>query len=306
LEKLKNSKLLVVIKWLWMGAVFAAVVYYIITNFPRVQEYFQTIHWLRFVISFLLLLSAKLLVIEGSRVSVQSEGISLSYWKFLSIFSLTALGKYLPGGMWHLLGRYGAYRSEKIDNNHSLRAMLAENIWIITSAFIAGVAALLLLNRDVLLANNINLTAAQAFLITFGLVLAWVIGLLITQRYVQSSHTLQPLSILRVMAVYFPAWLLFSLSYGWLFPTVDLSTLKLAVGAFPMSWFIGSVSIFAPAGIGVRELALTVFYAATEYASLALILASVHRVLWVLAELTLGLVTISVDTLRKKSGKQNI
>jgi glycosyltransferase 2 family protein len=306
LEKLKNSKLLVVIKWLWMGAVLTAVIYYIITNFPRVEDYFRTIHWLRFVMSFLLLLSAKLLIIEGSRISVKAEGISLPFWKFLSIFSLTALGKYLPGGMWHLLGRYGAYRSEKIDNNHSLRAMVAENIWINTSAFVGGVTALLLLNRGVLLANDINLTAMQAFLLTIPLVVTWVIGMLLTQRYVQSSHTLKPQSLLRVMAVYFPAWLLFSLSYGWLFPIVDLATLKLAVGAFPLSWFIGSVSIFAPAGIGVRELALTVFYAATEYASLALILASVHRVLWVLAELILGLATISVDTLKKKSGNHNI
>jgi glycosyltransferase 2 family protein len=306
LEKLKNSKLLVVIKWLWVGAVFAAVISYVTTNFYQVKDYFQTIHWLRFVASYGLLLSAKLLLIEGSRASVQSEGIWLPFWKFLSIFSLTSLGKYLPGGMWHLVGRYGAYRGEKIDNNHSLRAMVAENIWINTSALVVGLVALLLLNREVLLAYNINLIVTQAFLIAIGLAVAWVIGMLITQRYVQSPRKLQPLPLLRVMVVYFSAWILFSLSYGWLFPTVDLSTLKLAMGAFPLSWFIGTVIIFAPAGIGVRELALTVFYNATEYASLALILASVHRVLWVLAELTLGLVTISVDTLKKKSGNQNI
>ena len=300
MEKLKNSKLLAVIKWVWIAAVFVAVVVYTVTNFSKVEAYFATIHWTRFFFAMLLVLAGKILTMAGARLSVTSGGSEISFWKFFSIFSLTQLGKYLPGGIWHFVGRFGTYRSEEMDTKKSLRAMIAENAWLISSAFLVGLIFLLLFNRSALVEYGIPLNQNQALLIILAMLVAWCIGLLVVQRYGQSLEDLSPRLILKVALIYLPAWLCFGLSYGLLFPAMDSFLMGIAIGGFALSWSVGYVAVFAPGGIGVRELALTFFFTGTAYAAVSPVLASVHRILWVLAELLMGLVVVVAEALRKQ------
>lgn len=299
MEKLKNSKVLGIIKWVWIAAVFVAVVVYAINNFNQVETYFETIHWVRFLIAMLLIVVGKLLTMQGARLSVSSEGAKISFWKFFSLFSLTQLGKYLPGGIWHFVGRFGTYRSEEIDTKKSLRAMIAENAWLIGSAFVTGGIFFFSFNRGILLQYGISLTSTHSWFIVLGLLLLWVVGLVIVQRYVQSLEYLNARLILKVSGIYIPAWVIFGISYGLLFPEMDAAGLGLSIGGFALSWSIGYVAVFAPGGIGVRELALTFVFSGTAYAALSPVLATVHRVLWVLAELLLGLIVVVVDAIRK-------
>lgn len=299
MEKLKNSKVLGIIKWVWIVAVFVAVVIYAVNHFGQVEEYFRTIHWVRFLIAMLLIVLGKLFTMQGARLSVTSEGAYISFWKFFSIFSLTQLGKYLPGGIWHFVGRFGTYRTEEMDTKKSLRAMITENIWLIGSAFLTGIIFFLLFNREILQQYGVSLTQVQALLIIVVLLILWCVGLLIVQRYAQSLEKFDFGLILKVSAIYMMAWFCFGVSYGLLFPEMG-SALGLAIGGFALSWSIGYVVVFAPAGIGVRELALTFVFSGTAYAALSPVLASVHRILWVLGELSLGLVVVIYDALKKK------
>lgn len=300
MEKLKNSKILAVIKWVWIAAVFAAVVLYTVRNFNKVEAYFQTIHWSRFLFSTLLVMVGKVFTMLGARLSVTADGAHFPFWKFFSIFNLTQLGKYLPGGIWHFVGRFSTYRSEEIDTKKSLRAMIAENVWLISSAFLVGLVFLLLFNRAPLAQHGIVLTQTHAWMIILVLLVGWCAGLLLVQRFGQALPQLSPRLILKVAVIYLPAWLCFGFSYALLFPSMDSLTMGIAIGGFALSWSIGYLAVFAPGGIGVRELALTFFFTGTAFASLSPVLASVHRVLWVLGELTMGLIVVIMDALRKK------
>lgn len=300
MEKLKNSKILNVVKWVWIAAVFVAVVLYAINNYSKVEAYFLTIHWMRFLIAMLLIIAGKMLTMQGARLSVAAEGSYIPFWRFFSLFSLTQLGKYLPGGIWHFVGRFSTYRTEEMDTKKSLRAMITENIWLISSAFLVGLVFLFSFNRVVLEKIGFTVTQSQAQLIVVGLLLAWCFGLFLTQRYAQSLEHFEPRLILNVALIYLPAWLCFGVSYGLLFPEMNPTMMGLAIGGFALSWSIGYLAVFAPGGIGVRELALTMIFTGTAYATLSPVLASAHRILWVSAELFMGLVIVVVDALRKK------
>jgi uncharacterized membrane protein YbhN (UPF0104 family) len=164
-----------------------------------------------------------------------------------------------------------------------------------------GLVFLLSFNRTALEQAGISISQTQALLIVSGLLLAWCVGLFLTQRYAQSLEHFEPRLILKVALIYLPAWLCFGISYGLLFPEMNPTMMGLAIGGFALSWSIGYLAIFAPGGIGVRELALTVIFTGTAYATLSPVLASVHRILWVAAELFMGLVVVVVDALRKKN-----
>ena len=82
-------------------------------------------------------------------------------------------------------------------------------------------------------------------------------------------------------------WMAFGLSFWLVFPP-DAGYLAQVVGAFSLSWLAGYIAFFAPGGIGVREVLLAVLLGAFFAGGEVAIYASIHRLLWVLAEVFLG------------------
>ena len=82
-------------------------------------------------------------------------------------------------------------------------------------------------------------------------------------------------------------WLAFGLSFWLVFPP-DAGYLAQVIGAFSLSWLAGYVAFFAPGGIGVREVLLALLLGAFFKGGEVAIYASIHRLLWVLAEVFLG------------------
>ncbi|NSW54085.1 MAG: flippase-like domain-containing protein [Anaerolineae bacterium] len=300
MEKLKNSKLLAVIKWVWMALVLAAVVWYVSRNYGEVKDYFRQVHWLRFPLSMLLMVLAKAILAQVSRISVAYEGWQPGYWKMFSFYSLTQLGKYLPGGVWHFVGRFGAYKAENFDTKKSLKAIIAENVWLISSALVVGMCFLLVFNAEGLGGYGIHLPGHSRWAALAGIAAAWLAGMLLFQHFFVSAG-LKPLrQWLGLIGLLLLAWLLIGLSYACVFPEINARVAGLAIGGFSLSWSIGYLTIFAPGGIGVRELAITLLFSTTPYAGLSPILATVHRLVWVLTEVLLGVVCVSVDAILKK------
>mgnify|MGYP007090168503 CR=1 FL=1 len=63
----------------------------------------------------------------------------------------------------------------------------------------------------------------------------------------------------------------------------------LAIGAFSVSWAIGYSTVFAPGGIGIREIVLTALLGNFFPVQQIVTYAAVHRLLWTGAEVVLGL-----------------
>ncbi|MEE4194722.1 MAG: hypothetical protein V2J07_05965 [Anaerolineae bacterium] len=301
MERLKNSKWLEIIKWIWITAVFAAVTLYVVNNFAVVQSYFSEIHWSRFLVALVLIILGKQLAMFASRLTLEGERVKMNLWEFFSIYNLTQLGKYLPGGVWQYVGRYGTYRTKEMNAKSSLRAMLTEILWQISTAVLVGGIFLLSFNRGLLELIGLTLTRRVAVALMVGMILVWCAGMLVIQRYVQSLEFFDARLILRVAAYFLPAWVALGISFGMLFPNVDGQVLGIGIQGFTLSWAAGFAAFFTPGGLGVRELVMTALYSGTIYAAVVPVIASVHRVLWTLSELLVGLVIVIVQAFRKKT-----
>ena len=51
-----------------------------------------------------------------------------------TIFTVSQLGKYIPGSIWHFAARINAYKENALSNKKTAQVMLIENIWLVTGA----------------------------------------------------------------------------------------------------------------------------------------------------------------------------
>jgi hypothetical protein len=112
--------------------------FYFKEHFAETKIYLTTISWWRLALSLLFILIARLVLVKVAVWSVESEGWYFPYLEMLKIYAITQLAKYLPGGIWQYVGRYGFYRSKAMNNKQTIRGMITENIWLISSAAIVG------------------------------------------------------------------------------------------------------------------------------------------------------------------------
>jgi hypothetical protein len=121
--------------------------------------------------------------------SVNSEGWHPKYIETMGIYGLSSLGKYVPGGIWHFVGRFGIYKVNGLSGKASTRAMILENVWLLGSAFATGIIGVFLTRFD-LIAGLLNLPDYQWLAILFtALALGlWLVVLMIVHKTMR-RHT---------------------------------------------------------------------------------------------------------------------
>lgn len=274
-----TATLLRLLKWLWLVLVLGAVARYLWAHWDEVGPQLRTIALPRLGLALMLLIASKLLLVILSQRSVALAGHTVPYRRMFTINALSQLAKYLPGGIWHFVGRAGYYHTDGLPLRAVTQAMIVENLWLVFSAFMAGVSSLLLYY-----AGGWRLAVALAGLIAVWWAVLWLICL----RFSGERNWRGSLGTLGFQAL---IWGLVGASLWVVLPSLDgWRSGSLAIGAFCISWVIGYVALFAPGGIGVREAAMTALLAPALSAQDALLYAAIHRFLWVAAELTLGII----------------
>lgn len=231
-----------------------------------------------------LLLFAKLLYAWGVAACLSAGGSRLGIRSAFHAYSLSQIGKYIPGGVWHFLGRHQIYVDHGIDQARSLRLIGMETALLVGSATFLG--------------------AVLAFLPWFGegkdpddtlkLLLAGLAGLASTILATAVAwFIVRPKlgGLLRALGIFCLAWAAAGLSLAVLLPEAPV---MLSAPAYALSFAAGMVAVFAPAGIGVRE-AVFVFLAVPlvpAEAAAAAILA--HRALYVLGDLAMAAAALPV------------
>jgi hypothetical protein len=158
--------------------------------------------------------------------------------------------RYLPGGIWHTVGRMMDFYAVGIKPVQLTFFVVLENI------VAAGVAAVL---GGVSVGYFYSATlywGQVALLVVIGSVIGLVVTPVILKKRV-SAFVLSYCAYVRGMLFYVLVWLLYAVSFiGYLsvFPSVVEGIPLLAIGGvYLFSWAIGLVTFFAPQGIGVFE-----------------------------------------------------
>ena len=283
-----RRKLIDVLKWVWIIVVLLGAGWYFYRHYQEISQYLSTISITRLAFCFLLLLVGKLTLSEISRLSLKKINYSMPYHEALTITAVTQLGKYLPGGIWHFAGKFGFYKVKGISAKKTAQAMVIENLWLLSSAGVVGVAALLVSSKETVCQYLKFLCAPGiANAVAWAIPALWVAGLLVFEYifFGKQKINLGEFSSALVFLVFI--WLIYGLSFWLIFPPNGGHLLQV-VGAFSLSWLLGYVTVFAPGGIGVREVLLTVLLGAFFKSGEVAIYAAIHRLLWILAEVLLG------------------
>jgi hypothetical protein len=286
-----KSRLYRISRYLWLILVTGFVIVYWRQDLSQVSDRWREISWLQVTLSLASLLLGKLLLAESARWSLTTES-RFSLRQMFGLYSLSQLGKYLPGGVWHFFGRAALYQAEGVPAKAAARAILVENSWLLGSALFLGAVA----GWPQWIGAHVTSGGWDVSLWTAGGMIAiavlWLLVLLGAARAAGADLAGSHKALLKVAFCQAGVWFLLGLSFWSLLPhgqrTQD--TLPLAVSSFALGWAAGYLAPFAPAGLGVREAVIVTLLAPSVSLGDALLAVGFSRVVWTLTELVLGLV----------------
>jgi uncharacterized membrane protein YbhN (UPF0104 family) len=218
----------------------------------------------------------------------------IGFGRAARVWSLANLGRYVPGKIWSVTGL----------------VLLAQRAGVRGSAAAASAVAFqaLVLGTGVAVVAGATPHATSALRLAAGLVVALAsLGVLVwgpTARWVGRVMNAQaPLTPLPASAVGLSGALMFLgwLTYGfafWLFvhgllPEAQLP-IAAAVGAFTLSYILGTLALFAPGGIGVRELVMVSLLTPSLGSGGALAASVGSRVLLTITEAGAALISLAL------------
>ena len=289
-----SKKLVNFLKWLWVAVVLVGAVWYFYSHFQEISGYLSTLSISRILLSIFLLFIGKFLLSDITRLSLKKVDWVIPYSEALSITSITQLGKYLPGGIWHFAGKFGVYKVKGVTTKQTTQAMVYENIWLLSSATVVGLLMLLGSSGDAVCGYAKFLCDDRLRIaIIAGLPVVLVIGLYLFERLFFPGSKAHIPDFLLVLVEQVSIWVLFGISYWLVFPSQS-GFLMPIIGAFSLSWVAGYVAFFAPGGIGIREFLLTVILGGLFASQEVALYATVHRLIWVLVEIILGTISATL------------
>lgn len=286
-----KKKILGIVKWFWLALVLAAAGYYFYRNREQVVNLINQISTWRIVLSLVLLLVGKMFLVLLVQFSVNAEGWYPKYIETLGIYGLSSLGKYIPGGVWHFVGRYGVYKINGLSAKASTRALILENIWLLGSAVATGAIGVFLTRFD-LIARLLNIPDQQWLAILFTVIALslWLLILAVVHKILRRYTVVDLPNIFTVAGVGLLLWTFIGGGFFIMFHEMPLSSAPLFIGGYSVSWAVGYLAVFAPGGLGIREAVLALVFSNIAAVEMITVYAAMNRIIWVIAEVMFGLV----------------
>ena len=199
------------------------------------------------------------------------------HWKAVRVWTITLFAKYVPGSIWHYVGRVESLRALGIRRTATLRSMAFEaSVLVISALFLGGLAVLLSGGWSGDLPEGRPMWAVVGGLLVGGpLGVRWV------------THGRARL-VSEIAAIAMARWIVVGLGFYML--TASLTPLPspqlmwIAFGVFPLAWAAGFLAVMVPGGVGVREAVLVLFLTPILGPAEAAALSIIARLWWMLGE----------------------
>jgi hypothetical protein len=288
----KRNKVLQYLKWIWVVAIVIFISIFFYRNLPEAVDYLETIPFGFVVVSFACVTLAKLFIVYLALLSVNTGEWRPSFMSMFTIFTVSQLGKYIPGSIWHFAARINAYKENALSNKKTAQVMLIENIWLVTGAAAFGMLSLSIHNK---ISGDASLLFFQLpgwlwNLLPFLVIVFWIIGLFLLDRRFPAGNTGLTISrVFLLIMVQSGIWFFLGISYYFLFTNAGAQNFFLILGGYALSWIAGYVVVFAPGGIGVRESVQVFLFSSIASPQQIVIVSLMHRMVYTIIEVILGL-----------------
>jgi len=297
-------------------AAFYPLVRIFVTDWADIRIVLSNIRWDLLLLSMLLLFLVLPLMASISWISLRFLNIDLASRKVVSIYFISQLAKYLPGGIWAFPGRMVAYRAAGVEQSRSIASVFRE----VSALVLASVAvSLLIVFQDIPISKQVQwaliIGGAASILAILITQTAWfwrVLKALKVSKFSilagSSGENSEQLTSLKWLPGAFVAGLIFWLAMG--IPFLQLSravspqayTLSWVgtAAVFALAWTVGFVVFVAPAGLGVRESILSLLLSTILPVSQAVSIALLSRLAWIVIEAIWILISIWLSREKKR------
>jgi uncharacterized membrane protein YbhN (UPF0104 family) len=289
--KFDKKSLLNILKIVWVVAVVAGGIYYVVKNYALAIQYLSTINPIKLLICFLLIVVVRLLNVDLVQRSLFLVGWKPDFKLAFNFVSISQLGKYIPGGVWQFVARFTAYKENQISYKNMGKSFLVENLWMVIGSFLVSVFFLGISHpAEILVKYGIHLSDSLLLIIAVGSMVLFFASLIVIE-FVVKTDTRKP-SLKNVVPQFISQtflWIILGVSFFSLFSqTGTLNDLFFTIGAFGLSFLVGYVAIFAPGGIGVREYIAVVLFSLMFSSAEIGIYTIVHRLIYTIVEFLLA------------------
>ena len=227
----------------------------------------------------------------------RGSGLDLHYRQVLRIHLENLPARYIPGGIWHTVGRVLAFRKLGVDAHRISLFVLLENVISAAVAFLLGGGLLFHFHGPDSWGGLAVVSAIISGLVIlhFPILLHfWLSGRNIKMS---TGHYIGGIFVVcLVWCAASAAFVLFVSSFAGL--SLEISLLETAA-AYLFSWGVGFLAVFAPQGIGVFEVtAGQLLRGTTALGGVAVLLAGFRAVIFIadLLAWVLGRLLLSRDT----------
>ena len=280
----------------------AFVVRTLISKWDEVSAAFSQVDAINLVLSLLLGLAAMTSIGWIWVTMIVARSHNVRHRNAMSWYFTGQLGKYVPGGIWPIVGRAELAVRNGIPR---LDAYASTGLSLVTTY----AAAVVTIGIGAAVTTGHRMIAA---LIAIGLVAAYAafsqpslraIIIRITSRISPSASSLtDPKRLARLTVVHVPAWILMSLSTS-VTATAFGAKISIADMLFitSTSWLAGFVVVGVPGGIGVREAVFTSLAGGIIGTPLAVSLALMSRVVFIAVDLSGALISNVISRLNSSA-----
>ncbi|WP_456845055.1 lysylphosphatidylglycerol synthase domain-containing protein [Cellulomonas sp. P5_C6] len=234
-----------------------------------------------------------LLTMLSWRAVLTDLGSAVPLRPAFTIFFVSQLGKYVPGGIWNIVAATELGADQQIPRRRSLSAMVVTVLVSIVSGLAVALPALVIAGgagidvRWAWVAIPVALVALAPPVLNRILALAMRVA-----RREPLEHPLTVRGTVAATGWSVAGWLVVGLQV-WLLGravgmTSGVETYLLSTGAYALAWIVGFVVVFVPAGLGARELVLGLLLSGHVDQHAILVVVLVSRVVQTAADLLLG------------------
>jgi glycosyltransferase 2 family protein len=187
----------------------------------------------------------------STKIIFSSLGSTMTYTNLLNIYISRLPARYLPGGIWHTVGRLYDYRAFGISRKQVTILALIDTFFPCLITFFLGGGYLWFAGEKGILSSIEGIAAliSCCTLLSIPFLVKWRLSSLWVNNF--NFHY----SLLILISLFF--WMLASIAFLFYYSSVSFfihqMPLPHVAATYIFSWGIGYISVFAPQGIGVFE-----------------------------------------------------
>lgn len=292
------------ISWTIIGLILVFLFKVLLANWQKVKEYHFEINPYYLILSFLLFWLGSFIASQVWRFILLKSGLKSSIWKTFRIHFLSRFGVYIPGKVWFLLIRSRLSRKDNLSQKTIVTSSILElgidliAPLIISLIFMGGY----FLNKPFFMIAIIILILGGALILRPKLFYSILnFGLKkIKKEPVPKNAQLTSTNLLLVLILSFVFWLIWGI--GFYFFIISITPMPFdkiwdVASIYIVSATAGTLALFAPYGIGVREGIQAYLLSHLLPLEIAILISLLARI-WVIAnDVIWGLVIQAISSL---------